>query len=295
LNNAKNVSSLAPVVCQAAFASRTWAGASVILFFTGVLTPLNEKYPTYSGHEGGGGGISLSIPQPCIWQVSLQVRSDDARIRAALAVDVPSLVHEWFCGRISVLSHGQGPSAESLLSARSDLFSPQMSEPKGASDAVSYAITAMQDRSASLHAKIAAEIPVIFNSASASSSTVNTNSAVSTASTIGGSTSSPIKGHSVTGTNPNSPLIDEEDEEDDKEDEDQVEKEKEQEKEVKNVVSDDREKTTKNDEVVVVSTPPPSSQDTLNEENSTAEVEGEGEEEVEKEVEIEGKDNITDN
>jgi hypothetical protein len=169
----------APIVCQAAFASRTWSGASVILFFTGVLTPLNEKYSSYTG-EGDKQiqqsqvtletSTSKLLPQPCIWQVSLQIRSDDARVRAALAVDMPSLVHEWFCGRVSVISHGQEPSAESLLS-RSDLFQP--AQAKGANDAVSFAITAMQDRSASLHAKIAAEIPVIFNASSAASSTVS--------------------------------------------------------------------------------------------------------------------------
>ena len=231
-------SSLSPVVCQAAFASRTWAGASVILFFTAVLTPLNEKYPTYAGADGGRGGggrgknesgnvrssstssssSSSSLLQPCMWQVSLQVRSDDARVRAALAVDMPRLVHELFCGRLSLLSHGQGPSAESLLASRADLFSPSMSEPKGASDAVSYAITAMQDRSASLHAKIAAEIPVIFNASSASSTYPSTSSP----SRVTGASS-------AAGSNPNSPLIDEEDEEEEEEEEEVEEEEEEEE------------------------------------------------------------------
>jgi len=178
------LSNSAPIVCQAAFASRTWSGASVILFFTGVLTPLNEKYSSYTGagdKQTQQSQVTIEtstfklLPQPCIWQVSLQVRSDDARVRAALAVDMPSLVHEWFCGRVSVLSHGQEPSAESLL-GRSDLFQP--AQAKGANDAVSFAITAMQDRSASLHAKIAAEIPVIFNASSATSSTVSTSGSI---------------------------------------------------------------------------------------------------------------------
>ena len=63
-------------------------------------------------------------PVPCIWQVSLQLRTDDARVRATLAAEVHEVVHALFAGRLAVLSHGHSPSPFSLLQ-RLDVVTPR--------------------------------------------------------------------------------------------------------------------------------------------------------------------------
>jgi len=92
-------------VSQAAFMARTPAGAKVLLFFTGVLLPL-----PYEGNE-----FKTKELVPCVWQVSLQLRSDDARVRASLASQIHEVVHGLFSGRLTVLVHGHSPSSHSIL------------------------------------------------------------------------------------------------------------------------------------------------------------------------------------
>jgi len=107
-------------VCQAAFSSRTPGGGTVILFFTGILTPLVEAGAAASSSSSSS---SAPSPVPCQWQVSLQLRCDDARVRAVLAADVQELLHSVFGGRLSLLAQGHSPSPASLLQ-RLEMVSP---------------------------------------------------------------------------------------------------------------------------------------------------------------------------
>jgi hypothetical protein len=143
----------AAVSSQAAFCARTWSAATVVVLMTGVLVPVG------GGEGAGGGGLAGAAssavadalrPQPCLWNVSLEVRTDDARVRAVLSAELPLLVHELFCGRLSVLAHGhaalQGSASAGLLAGAG----AQPSAP-----APAQALARMQAASAGLEARVA--------------------------------------------------------------------------------------------------------------------------------------------
>ena len=138
-------------VSQAIFSSRTLGGASIVLFFTAVLVPLDA--PPAAGAGGAAssasssaGGPSGAAPALAAWQVSLQLRTDEARVRAVFAAEIHEWVHALFCGRLSVLSHGHSPSAASLL-RRLDLVAPP-ADAVGGSAAYAAATADAQDGAA---------------------------------------------------------------------------------------------------------------------------------------------------
>ena len=114
-------------VCQAAFSARTPAGGRVLLFFTGVLAPAAAPAPA-PAPPGGAGARPLPRPQSCVWQVSLQLRFDDARVRAALVADFGELITTLFAGRLQLVSHGNAPSPHSMLQ-HLDMVSPPSEAP----------------------------------------------------------------------------------------------------------------------------------------------------------------------
>jgi hypothetical protein len=133
-------------ICQAAFAARTPAGASVMLFFTGALTPVMGEV------------ARTGKPEPCMWQVALQVRTDDARVRAVLAAEAGELVHSLFCGRLALLSHGHSPSPLLVLQ-RAGILTPTRSAASGAgaTPLPVAAVLAAQDASDGQGPRVAAE------------------------------------------------------------------------------------------------------------------------------------------
>lgn len=88
-------------VAQVAFTASTWAGSVIALFFTAMLVPAT----------GTGGGA----PVLGVWQLSVQVRCDDPRTRAALAAEMPDFVSQATCGRFVPVTHGNAPAPVSLL------------------------------------------------------------------------------------------------------------------------------------------------------------------------------------
>ena len=112
-------------IAQVAFSAATWAGSSVALFATAILLPSlpeMERAAVQSsvtqGSSADGSSNSSSLPPPPIlgvWQVSFQLRCDDARVRAALAADMPDLIAQATCGRFVTISHGHESGPSSLL------------------------------------------------------------------------------------------------------------------------------------------------------------------------------------
>lgn len=133
-------------VCQAAFIARTWAGSTVVLFITAILTPLQSSYRSDD--------VAGTVPiQPYIWQVSIQLRTDDARVRAALAVEMPLLVHQVFGGRLSLITHGHTPSPASILHRIDAVVAPDAPPPKAA-DVLTSSLASNQDATAAVPAPV---------------------------------------------------------------------------------------------------------------------------------------------
>jgi hypothetical protein len=148
-------------VSQAIFSSRSLGGASIVLFFTAVLVPLDAPLPPGVGGAASSASSSAggpAAPALAAWQVSLQIRTDDARVRALFAAEIHEWVHALFCGRLSVLSHGHSPSAASLL-RRLDLVAPPP-EAAGGSAAYAAATAEAQDGAAGVVAN--ANAPMSF-------------------------------------------------------------------------------------------------------------------------------------
>ena len=93
-------------VCQAAFAAHTPGGAHLVFFFTAHLERSSPPPPNACDSRGSEGGTS---PVPFCWRVSMQVRTDDARVRAVFAADMPAFVHALFSGRVRLVAHGHAP------------------------------------------------------------------------------------------------------------------------------------------------------------------------------------------
>jgi hypothetical protein len=146
-------------VSQAAFAARTAGGSFVLLFFTAVLVPLAD-IPRSKGNESGkvGGRGAVIEAEACAWHVSIQFRTDDARVRAVAAGEVAEWVHTLFCGRLSVLAHGHSPSPTSLLQ-RLDLVAPLEAIPT-ANTTFAAATAATQDAAAGTRSHASPPVPV---------------------------------------------------------------------------------------------------------------------------------------
>lgn len=86
-------------VAQVAYSARTWAGTNVLLFVTAMLTRTRSSAETAQMQ----------------WQLSLQLRTDDARVRATFASEFPLFVHACTGGRFVTVTHGHEPSPASML------------------------------------------------------------------------------------------------------------------------------------------------------------------------------------
>ena len=95
---------------QAAFTACTWGGATVALFATALRVAVVEEAGVKGATAAGGGGGAR-----CAWQVSLQLRTDDARVRSTFASDMAEFCHAASCGRLALVAHGHAPMSQSLL------------------------------------------------------------------------------------------------------------------------------------------------------------------------------------
>lgn len=122
---------------QVAFSAKTWAGACVLLLCQARLVPCGQDRAT--------------------WQAYLQLRADDARVRAALTAELPELVQHLFGGQLSVSRHGHTPLVPAVL-----LSAPAPST--GGSTAADSLDTAVSTMAEGFNGRIDGEAPLFFES-----------------------------------------------------------------------------------------------------------------------------------